>query len=68
MSRRGSRVVIGGMVAVALALTACGKAPEKAEPKPPKVTVTAPEEREVLEYEELPGRVAAIENVVVRRG
>jgi membrane fusion protein, multidrug efflux system len=54
------------MVAVALALTACGKAPEKAEPKPPKVTVTAPEEREVLEYEELPGRVAAIENVVVK--
>lgn len=53
-------------MAVALALTACGKAPEKAEPKPPKVTVTAPEEREVLEYEELPGRVAAIENVVVK--
>ncbi len=66
MSRRGSRVVVGGVVAVALVFAACGKAPEKAAPKPPKVTVTEPEERAVLEYEELPGRVAAIENVVVK--
>ncbi len=49
-----------------LALAACGKPPEKATPKPPKVTVTEPEQRAVLEYEELPGRVAAIENVVVK--
>jgi RND family efflux transporter MFP subunit len=49
-----------------MALAACGKPPEKATPKTPKVTVTEPEQRAVLEYEELPGRVAAIENVVVK--
>ena len=49
-----------------LAIAACGKAPEKAAPKPAKVTVTEPEGRAVLEYEELPGRVAAMENVVVK--
>jgi len=54
------------MAAVVVALAACGKPPEKATPKTPKVTVTEPEQRAVLEYEELPGRVAAIENVVVK--
>ena len=49
-----------------LALAGCGKPPEKAAPKPPTVTVAAPEERAVLEYEDLPGRVAAIENVEVK--
>jgi RND family efflux transporter MFP subunit len=54
------------VTAVVVALAACGKPPEKATPKTPKVTVTEPEQRAVLEYEELPGRVAAIENVVVK--
>lgn len=54
------------MAAVVVALAACGRPPEKATPKTPKVTVTEPEQRAVLEYEELPGRVAAIENVVVK--
>ncbi|HEU4679554.1 MAG TPA: efflux RND transporter periplasmic adaptor subunit, partial [Terrimicrobiaceae bacterium] len=66
MNPRRSRFVLGGIVALALAIAACGKAPEKAAPKPAKVTVTEPEERAVLEYEELPGRVAAMENVVVK--
>jgi multidrug efflux system membrane fusion protein len=66
MSWRRSRLVIGGVAGIALALAACGKPSEKVAPNPPKVTVTEPEERAVLEYEELPGRVAAIENVVVK--
>ena len=66
MSGEGARYLVGGLAVVVLALAGCGKPPENATPKPPKVTVTAPEERAVLEYEDLPGRVAAIENVEVK--
>jgi membrane fusion protein, multidrug efflux system len=53
-------------VAMALALAGCGRQAEHATSAPPKVTVTEPEQRAVLEYEELPGRVAAIDHVVVK--
>ncbi len=67
MNAWGSRVVLAGMVAaLVLALAGCGRPAEQASPKPPKVTVTEPEQRAVLEYEELPGRVAAIDHVVVK--
>jgi len=66
MSREGSRWLVGGFATVVLALAACGKPAQKAAPKPQKVTVTVPEERAILEYEELPGRVAAVENVEVK--
>ena len=62
-----SRVVLGGMgVAMALALAGCGRQAEHPTSALPKVTVTEPEQRAVLEYEELPGRVAAIDHVVVK--
>jgi hypothetical protein len=57
---------VGGLAIVVLALAGCGKPPQEASPKPLTVTVAAPEERAVLEYEDLPGRVAAIENVEVK--
>jgi RND family efflux transporter MFP subunit len=66
MSREGSRYLIAGLMVIVLALAGCGKPEQEAEPKSPKVTVTAPEERAVLEYEDLPGRVAAIEDVEVK--
>ena len=66
MSREGSRYLLGGLAAIVLALAGCGKPPQKEAAKPPTVTVAAPEERAVLEYEDLPGRVAAIENVEVK--
>jgi len=66
MSGEGSRCLLGGLAAIVLALAGCGKAPQNAASKPPTVTVAAPEERAVLEYEDLPGRVAAIENVEVK--
>ena len=67
MTARGSRVVLGGMAAaLVLTLAGCGRPAEQASPKPPKVTVIEPEERAVLEYEELPGRIAAINHVVVK--
>ncbi|HEY5744053.1 MAG TPA: biotin/lipoyl-binding protein, partial [Terrimicrobiaceae bacterium] len=65
MSRRGARRILGGLAAI-VALVACSKPQEKAAPAPPRVTVAWPEERAVLEYEDLPGRVSAIENVVVK--
>jgi RND family efflux transporter MFP subunit len=47
---------------------ACQKAPEAPlpEPKPPEVTVSKVVERQVTDYEEFTGRLAAIENVEVR--
>lgn len=44
----------------------CRKSASQAAPRVPKVTVALPEERSVLEYEDLPGRVEAIENVEVK--
>ena len=65
MSREGSKYLVAGLATIVLAL-GCGKPPQKDAPKVPAVTVAAPEERAVLEYEDLPGRVAAIENVEVK--
>ena len=64
MNAWGSRVVLAA--ALALALGGCGRPAELASPKAAKVTVTKPEQRAVLEYEELPGRIAAIDHVVVK--
>lgn len=62
-----SEIWVGGLLAAVLALAGCGKpAAKKAGPPPPKVTVVQPEEREVLEYEDLPGRVEAMEDVDVK--
>ncbi len=66
MSCGRSRYLIKGLTAVVLALAACSKSPENAEVKAVKVTVSAPELRSVLEYEDLPGRVAAIADVEVK--
>ena len=66
MKRRVSSCLLPSFGIVWLALAGCGKPPPQAAPKPIPVTVAAPEERAVLEYEDLPGRVAAIENVEVK--
>src|SRR6476619_2577372 len=66
MKRRVSSCLLPSFGIVWLALAGCGKPPPQAAPKPISVTVAAPEERPVLEYEELPGRVAAIGNVEVK--
>lgn len=52
---------------LAVFLSACGPAGKnQGTPPPPKVVVAVPEEREVLEYEDLPGRVEAIEKVQLK--
>lgn len=62
-----SGIQAAGLLAAVLALGACGKSPDRKGPPPsPRVTVVEPEEREVLEYEDLPGRVEAIEKVDVK--
>jgi membrane fusion protein, multidrug efflux system len=66
MRREGSRYLVGVVSVFVLVLAGCGKPEQKAALKSPKVTVTVPEERAVLEYEDLPGRVAAIEDVEVK--
>ena len=66
MNRERARYLARGLAITMLALAGCGKETEQGAPKAPRVTVAAPEERAVLEYEDLPGRVAAIENVEVK--
>jgi RND family efflux transporter MFP subunit len=52
---------------LALALTGCKRgAAQSAPPPPPQVTVATVEEQEVVEWEELTGRTAAVEFVEVR--
>jgi multidrug efflux system membrane fusion protein len=66
MSRGRSRYLMNAVAAMVLGLAACSKSPENPEVKAVKVTVAAPELRAVLEYEDLPGRVAAIADVEVK--
>jgi multidrug efflux system membrane fusion protein len=58
-------------LAAALFLTACGKGgseatPQGAPPGPPPVSVAAAIEKDVVEADEFPGRIEAIESVEVR--
>jgi multidrug efflux system membrane fusion protein len=55
--------LVGGV----LAFTGCGKQEtKKGAPPAPKVVTMVPEAREVLEYEDLPGRIDAIEDVEIK--
>lgn len=65
--KNGSKFVTSGLLLVLFTLTSCDRKDQtKPAPPPVKVTVVQPEEREVREYEELPGRVEAIERVEIR--
>ena len=67
MRGRKSEILFLGLAGAILALSGCGPAGNKqAAPPPPKVTVKAPLEKEVLEYEDLPGRVEAIDKVELK--
>lgn len=67
---RGTKSVylfFGVIGALALVLSGCGQGgSKKGAPPAPKVIVATPEKREVLEYEDLPGRVEAIEKVEIK--
>jgi len=69
MSTQHLSVLRGALAAVALAvLAACGKpqAQEGPPPGPPPVSVAAAIERDVIETDEFPGRIEAVESVEVR--
>ena len=53
-------------LAAAILLAGCGKVGQKGPPPAPKVVVTTPVEREVLEYEDVPGRIEAIDQVEIK--
>lgn len=54
-------------MAAGLGLAGCGKTDaKKGMPPPPKVVTVVPEEREVLEYEDLPGRIDAMDDVEIK--
>jgi multidrug efflux system membrane fusion protein len=58
--------ILGGL-ALGVALTGCGRGEAKKNSSPPpRVVTVAPEEREVLEYEDLPGRIEAMDQVEIK--
>jgi membrane fusion protein, multidrug efflux system len=64
--QHGLLLSVAGMV-VAIGLVGCGReqtAPPAA--KPPAVTVAQPESRQITDYDEFTGRVAAVETVEIR--
>jgi RND family efflux transporter MFP subunit len=62
-----SEILAIGMAVMVLALGGCGKPVAKKGPPPaPRVVTTMPEEREVLEYEDLPGRIDPIQEVEIK--
>ena len=64
---RGKKLEILFSLALVLAVSACGPSGKKqGAPPPPRVTVAMPQEKEVREYEDLPGRVDAIEKVEIK--
>src|SRR5436309_2001785 len=60
------RSAIFAVVATSLAITGCQKEVLKTEVPPAAVTVAAPIQREVLDYDEYTGQLKAIEEVEVR--
>lgn len=65
--KKRSEILAVGLVAGMLALAGCGKQEaKKGAPPAPRVVTMVPEEREVLEYEDLPGRIEAIEEVEIK--
>jgi multidrug efflux system membrane fusion protein len=63
----GKKILLVGWTLGVVVFAGCGK-PEarKGPPPPPRVVTVLPEEREVLEYEDLPGRIDAIEDVEIK--
>ncbi len=55
---------------VSILLAGCGRSgassPERPAPPPPKVTVTTPEVRKVIDWDEFTGRLASVETVEIR--
>jgi RND family efflux transporter MFP subunit len=56
----------GGLIVLAGVLTGCNPNPPVAETLPPPVTVSQPEAREIIDYDDYEGRIAPVETVEVR--
>src|SRR5262245_22898907 len=56
----------GGLLVLASMLGGCNEAPPVAETPPPPVSVSQPLVRDVIEYDDYDGRIAAIPTVEVR--
>jgi len=54
------------LLAGVVLMASCSRPDSKVAPPPLKVAIATPEERSVLEYEDLPGRIDAIEDVDVK--
>lgn len=61
-----TRIYSAFFLASVVLMASCSRPAGKAAPPPLKVAVVEPEKRSVLEYETLPGRVDAIEDVDVK--
>src|SRR5437764_4169852 len=55
------------LIALSLGLTGCARtAPDASAPAPPPVMVSYPVEKQVTDYSEYTGRIAAVDSVEVR--
>ncbi|HEV3448513.1 MAG TPA: efflux RND transporter periplasmic adaptor subunit, partial [Gemmataceae bacterium] len=54
------------LAAISAGLTGCSQGPAQTQPPPPKVTVSYAIQRQITDYAEYPGRVAAVNAVQVR--
>lgn len=66
LKRTGAAIAISCVSCGLLAHSGCKKPVAKTAPPPPAVTVAAPIAREVLDYDEYTGKLAAVEEVEVR--
>ena len=68
MTRTPSAAAIAVAIALSVTLSACGETKSQAapaSPPPPPVSVAAALERKVVDWEEFPGRIEAVEQVDV---
>lgn len=60
------RILLTALSLIAVSLSACGRAEAPAAPPPPEVTVATPLSRQVMDWDEFPGRFEAPQTVEVR--
>lgn len=65
-NQKHNRVLYLSVIALAAIITACSSTAKPSKPMPPTVSVSAPVQQQIVQYDEFTGRFKAIERVEVR--